>query len=140
MSIEFIHIHSIESANAVNFHIVSDDTKKNFFELFEAGHAPSSAYHEYKNLLRAKYGEQYVTISADRAIMPDYQWVYRQYGEYIQKMFGKINSPEAFEKAVNKVKEYNEKHNENLCVIEQISGETIVAVCDKLSSYHKLET
>ena len=139
MSIEFIHNHSIESANAVKFHIVSNDTKKNFFELFEAGHSPSSAYHEYKNLLRAKYGEQYVTISADRAIMPDYKWVYRQYEEYIQTKFGKINSPEAFEKAVDKVKDYNEKHNENLCVIEQVSGETIVAVCDKLSKrVHKL--
>ena len=52
----------------------------------------------------------------------------------MEKTFGKINSPEAFEKAVLKVKEYNEKHAENLCSIEQTNdGDIIVAVCDSLS-------
>ena len=71
--------------------------------------------------------------------MPDYKWVFNYHAVYMQEAFGKINSPEAFEKAVNKVKAYNEKHGEVLCVIEQVEDETIVAVCDQLSRrVHKL--
>ena len=48
----------------------------------------------------------------------------------MQKTFGKMNSTEAFEKA----KEYIGKHGDTtLCVVEQVSDKTIVAVCDKLS-------
>ena len=65
--------------------------------------------------------------------MPDYKWVFNFHATYMQKAFGKINSPEAFEKAVAKVKAYNEKNGETLCVLEQVDGDTVVAVCDKLS-------
>ena len=65
--------------------------------------------------------------------MPDYKWVFNFHAVYMREVFGKINSPEAFEKAVDKVKAYNDKHGDVLCVIEQVDGETIVAVCDQLS-------
>ena len=66
--------------------------------------------------------------------MPDYKWVFNYHAIFTEKCFGKINSPEAYEKAVHKVKEYNEKHSANLCSIEQTDdGEIIVAVCDSLS-------
>ena len=59
----------------------------------------------------------------------------------MQEELGEINSPEAFERAVKKVQEYNEKHGEKLCVIKQIEGATIIAVCDQLSKrVHKLLT
>ena len=44
--------------------------------------------------------------------MPDYKWVFNFHATFMQNMFGKINSAEAFEKAANKVKEYNDKHGE----------------------------
>ena len=73
-------------------------------------------------------------ISAYSAIMPDYKWVFSFHSIFIKEQFGKINSPEAYEEAVAKVKEYNGKHEEVLCTIEQLDdGEVIVAVCDQLS-------
>ena len=139
LTIAFIHNHSIESANAVKYHDVNNETKEKFLALFESAHSASSAYQEYKNNLMKKHGDRYVIVSADRAIMPDYKWVFNFHSIFMQKSFGKINSPEAFEKALNKVKDYNEKNGDTLCVIEQIDGETIVAVCDMLSRrVHKL--
>ena len=130
----YTHNHSIASANAVKFNDVSEETKRIFLELFQNDHSASSAYEEYKNYLLKKHGEQFVFVSADRAVMPDYKWVFNFHATFVQKVFGKINSPEAFEKAVQKVKEYNEKNRETLCSIKQTDdGETIVAVCDSLS-------
>ena len=72
-------------------------------------------------------------VSADRAIMPDYRWVFNFHALYMQNNFGKINSPEAFEKAIEKAKQYNDKHGDTLCTVTQVDGKTIVAVCDMLS-------
>lgn len=139
ITIEFVHNHSIESANAVKYHDVKKETKNKFLELFDEGHSASSAYQFYKKHLEAKHGEEYVKVSADRAIMPDQKWVFNYFAAYVQDQFGKINSPEAYEKAVQKVKEYNEKHGNQCCVINQIENVTIVAVCDPLSQrVHKL--
>ena len=136
----YTHNHSIESANAVKFHEVSEETKERFIELFENDHSASSAYAEYKNYLMNKHGEHFVFVSADRAVMPDYKWVFNFHATFVHKVFGRINSPEAFEKAVKKVKDYNEKNLEALCSIKQTDdGETIVAVCDLLSRrVHKI--
>lgn len=134
------HNHSIESANAVKYHNVIDETKDKFTKLFEEGHSASSAYNEYKNYLMKTHGSDYVTVSADRAIMPDYKWVFNYHSLFIEKSFGKINSPEAYEKAVKKVKDYNEKNGDVVCSIEQTDdGETIIAVSDLLSKrVHKV--
>ena len=134
LTIIYDHNHSIESANAVKFHDVAQETKDKFMELFNNAHSASSAYQEYKNRLLKEHGDIYVTVSADRSIMPDYKWVFNFHAAYMQKAFGKINSPEAYENAVKKVREYNEKQNDALCTIDQTEdGETIVAVCDFLS-------
>ena len=129
----YIHNHSIVSASAVKYHEVHSATKEAFNKLFEEDHTASSAYQEYKNLLMKKYGEEYIIVSADRAIMPDYRWVFNFHALYMQNNFGKINSPEAFEKAIEKAKQYNDKHGVTLCTVTQVDGETIVAVCDMLS-------
>ena len=73
VTLAFTHNHSIESANAVKYHDVRNETKEKFIELFKADHSASSAYQEYKNYLMKIHGEKYVTISADRAILPDYK-------------------------------------------------------------------
>lgn len=108
--------------------------------LFENDLSASSAYAEYKNFLLIKHGDDFVRVSADRAIMPDYKWVFNFHAIYIQEVFGRINSPEAYEKAVKKTEEYNEKNKEVLCSMKQTDdGETIVVVCDNLSKrVHKV--
>ena len=88
----YIHNHSIVSASAVKYHEVNAETKEAFNKLFEDDHTASSAYQEYKNILMKKYGEEYVMVSADRAIMPDYRWVFNFHALYMQNNFGKINS------------------------------------------------
>ena len=90
------------------------ETHRKFEELFEAANSASSAYQEYKIYLIEKHGDNYVNVSADRAVMPDYKWVFNFHATYMQKAFGKINSPEAFEKAVAKVKAYNLKNGETV--------------------------
>ena len=132
--LKYDHNHSIESASALRFHNVSEETKKKFIELFKNDHSAASAYQDYKNHLMREHGNNFVKISADRAIMPDYKWVFSFHSIFIKEQFGKINSPEAYQKAVAKVKEYNDKREEVLCTIEQLDdGEVIVAVCDQLS-------
>ena len=140
ISLNYNHNHSIESAFAVKYHDVDSETKDAFKNLFEDGHSASSAYNEYKNQLMRKHGADYVTVSADRAIMPDYKWVFNQHALFIEKSFGKINSPEAFQKAVQKINSYNEKNCEVVSSIKQTEdGETIVVVCDQLSKrVHKV--
>ena len=66
VTIAFTHNHSIESANAVKYHDVRNETKEKFIELFKADHSASSAYQEYKNYLMKIQGEKYVTISDAR--------------------------------------------------------------------------
>ena len=51
-------------------------TKSKSTKLFEEDHSAYSAYKEYKNNLMRKHGADYVTISADRDVMPDYKWVF----------------------------------------------------------------
>ena len=138
--LDYNHNHSIESAFAVKYHNVHDEVKEAFNKLFNENHSAASAFKEYKNHLMQIHGNEYVKVSADRAIMPDYKWVFNQHAQYIENTLGKINSPEAFDKAVEKVNAYNLKNDEVLCSIKQSDdGEVIVAVCDQLSQrVHKV--
>ena len=48
--------------------------------------------------------------------------------------YGKINSPDAFEKALERVEEYNRKHGDTVSAIKQLeSGDFIIVVCDPLA-------
>lgn len=134
LTIQYDHNHSVFSASAFKYHSVSHATKLKFYELFEAGHAPGSAYRTYRDMLKKEYGANYVTISADRAICPNYKWVFNEFGNYIHQSYGKINSVEAYRKAEDRVKQYNAKNNAELATIHQTEeGQHYVCVCDNLS-------
>ena len=134
LSISFLHNHSIESANAVKYHDVSDETNNKFIELFEAAHSASSAYQEYKNDLMKKHGEQYVTVSANRAIMPDYKWVFNFHSQYTKTKYGSSNGPDVFRLVKKNVDNFNNERGEELAKAKQTdSGETIVVLCDTFS-------
>ena len=74
--LDYNHNHSIESAFAVRYHNVHDEVKEAFHKLFDENHSAASAFKEYKNNLMKIHGNEYVKVSADRAIMPDYKWVF----------------------------------------------------------------
>ena len=124
--LDYNHNHSIESAFAVKYHKVHDEVKEAFHKLFDKNHSAASAFKEYKNHLMKIHGNEYVKVSADRAIMPDYKWVFNQHAQYMENALGKINSPEAFDKAVEKVNAYNLKNDEVLSSIKQTDdGENV---------------
>ena len=66
-------------------------------------------------------------------MMPDCKLVFNLLAVYMQNAYGRINFSKTFEKAVEKVKEYNTKLGETLCNVKQVGGECIVAVCDMLT-------
>ena len=133
-SISYDHNHAVYAASAFKYHPVSHSTKDKFYDLFQAGHAPGSAFNTYRENLKKELGDDYVKFSADRSISPDYRWVFHAFSTYIESNFGKINSPTAFKLAEDRVKKFNETNKAELAHIYQNSdGEYYVTVCDPFS-------
>ena len=66
--------------------------------------------------------------------MPSYKWCFYQHSVYMDKAFGKINSIEAYEKALQMVKDYNDRNGAELCSLKQKDeGEFYLACVDPLS-------
>ena len=71
---------------------------------------------------------------ADRNVVPDYLWVFHFHAQFMEKRYGTINGVDAYQRAEQRIKNYNEKHGLELAKIVQTEqGETIVAVCDLFS-------
>lgn len=129
----FSHNHSIKSSEATKFHDVNPETKQKFMQLFRVGGSPSSAYREYKAVLRQEHPEDFNVISANRSIMPDYRWCFNQYALFKEEMFGKINSPEAMQKAHERIDKYNQERGGKFAAIKQLgNGDFVIACCDAL--------
>ena len=129
----YSHNHSIQSSEATKFHDVLPSTKHKILELFKLGGSPSSVYREYKALLRQEHPEDFNVISANRAVMPDYKWCFNLYAKFKEEMFGKINSPEAMQKAHERIEKYNEERGHKFAAIKQLgNGDFVIACCDAL--------
>ena len=134
VQIQYNHNHGIECSTAYKYFPVSEETKSVFTQLFKSGYSASSAYNKYVKDLQIEHGENYIRISADRSILPDYKWTFNFFSTYVKENFGAINSPESFALAAEKVKSYNEHHGEELArFVQNPNGQFFVAVCDKLS-------
>lgn len=72
MLVKLNHTHN--SAEALRHRDVGEEVVQTFKKLFEVCHSPSSALHVYKYDLEEEYGDDYNTISADRAVCPDLHW------------------------------------------------------------------
>ena len=79
----FNHNHPVLSASAWSFHPVNDHTKATITAMFQEGHSASSCYHNYKKSLAEKYKSNFIQVSADNSIMPQYRWFFRQYQQFI---------------------------------------------------------
>ena len=135
ITLDFEHNHSINSADALRYRPVSENCKSKFFELFSEDCTPSSALAKYKEDMRARYTEdEFTHLMADRSTVPDYFWVFHFHAQFIENKYRKINGVDAYHKAEERVRMYNEKHDMVLAKIAQTEqGETIVAVCDAFS-------
>ena len=72
LKLHHTHNHSIKSADALRYRPVTKEVEEKFLALFDENHSPSSAYQAYKDELADTHGDEYVKVSADRSIMPDY--------------------------------------------------------------------
>ena len=104
LTLDFTHNHSINSANALRFRPVSEETKKRFIELFEEEHSPSSAFAQYKkNVLHGKNSLEIITLMTDRSIVPDYFWVFHCHKKYMNETRGPQYGPEAYKIAEERI-------------------------------------
>ena len=103
--------------------------------LFIQGHSASSAYAEFKRNLKDMHPNNFVQVASDRSICPDYRFVFNYFWLFKYKSFGRINSPEAFQLAIDRVTAYNQKHQDTLCKVKQVGdhGDFVVAYVDHLN-------
>ena len=71
------HYHPIEAASALRHRKVGEAARARLLDLFAHFHSPSTALETYKAELQSEHGDDYPFISADRAILPDIDFVYR---------------------------------------------------------------
>ena len=103
VKIHFVHNHSINAGDALRYRPIGDEVKAKLLQLFEEGHSPSSAYQTFKNDLATIHGEKFMTVSADRSIMPDYFYVFHFHADYMKKEYGTINGVDSYKRAVEKI-------------------------------------
>ena len=71
--------------------------------------------------------------AADRSLNPDKKWVWRQHAAFTLMRFGRINSPETYKKAFERVAKYNEKHDKELSKMVQLEdGNYIIVITNPL--------
>jgi hypothetical protein len=112
LKLDFTHNHPIHAAHTLSFRPVSDETKHQFFDLFEKGHCASSARHTYEQMLmlNAESDAQKQTALADRSCNPNVQDICRLFVEWRKKNYGPEDGKQMFEKLQYQVDQYNEKY------------------------------
>ncbi|XP_016325506.1 uncharacterized protein LOC107675619 [Sinocyclocheilus anshuiensis] len=71
------HNHRLNTAEAMRWRDVSNDTIEKLQQLYKSGHSPSSALKNIKYSLQEEEGDNYIYATADRSICPDLQFCYR---------------------------------------------------------------
>ncbi|XP_041461611.1 uncharacterized protein LOC121412915 [Lytechinus variegatus] len=82
------HNHLLRSADALKHRDVSEDVKEKFLDLFSKGYTPSKALALHKYDLQLQHNDNYIFVSADRAITPDLHYTYRLYYQTFKKEYG----------------------------------------------------
>ncbi|CAB4431809.1 unnamed protein product [Rhizophagus irregularis] len=106
--IEYIHNHIPYSAESLSFRPVSKITRNKYIELFKNGYSPATAIYTYEDSLHlaAANEKELITLLADRATNPDYNFVYNLFKKYREINLGASNGSRMFEK-LKEVKSYN---------------------------------
>ncbi|XP_025108961.1 uncharacterized protein LOC112573124 [Pomacea canaliculata] len=103
--INHCHNHAIIAASAIKHRDVSETTKLRLEQLMLQGYAPSAALEMYKYDLQLEHGDDYVYISADRAVCPDRDYVYRLYYKLGKEKYGETRG----ESQIPQLKEFVEQ-------------------------------
>ena len=77
----------MDCASASKYNEVSSDTRKKVKEYFKQGLSPSGAYNALMNELQEKYGSDFMKISSDRSLLPDYKSFQHVITECVRKLW-----------------------------------------------------
>ena len=113
--INWEHNHSIQSAHALSFRPLSEETMSMFEEYFKQGHSPSSAIHLHGLNLAIKYEgreNELQMIAADRSRTPLPMDVYYLYRKWRVSNLGEECGEKMFDRLDEAVDAYNKEHNE----------------------------
>ena len=80
----------------------------------------------------AKYGDDWLEVSAKRSINPDTNYISNLHTKFWKNRFVSINGPDAYQKAKEFIEDYNRKSESKIASITQLeSGSVMVAVVDE---------
>ena len=110
--IDFVHNHPIHAAHSLSFRPVSDETKRQFFHLFDKGHCASSARHTHEQmlLLNAQTDAEKQVVLADRHYNPNVQDICRLFVAWRKRNYGPEDGKQLFEKLQLVVDQYTEQN------------------------------
>ena len=139
LKIEFTHNHSCNRAEFFKYRSVSDKTKSAFSEMFKQGLTPSTAHAEMRRQIKEEFPESWPEKFADRSTLPSIFWSYYWHREWTDKTIGSRDGVDAFEKAIDMVKDFDENCKKDFPLAEgehyariaqSKQGQTVVAIVD----------
>ena len=107
------HNHRVECTHALSFRDISAVSKQAYAKLFEDGHSPATAMHEYRRNIQLKTCDTFLLQKylADRATNPQYRDVYQFYTQWKLLTHGPENGNDMFDRLEKEINEYNSKHS-----------------------------
>ena len=139
LKIDFQHNHSISRAEFLKYRSVSEDTKAAFTDMFQQGFSPSTAHAEMRRSIKAQFPDSWPEKFADRSKLPSIFWSYYWHRQWMDKIIGSREGVDAFEKAVDMIKEFDKNCKEEFplpdgeCyakIAQSEQGQTVVAIVD----------
>ncbi|CAG8691745.1 2196_t:CDS:1, partial [Scutellospora calospora] len=122
ITLYFHHNHPLKSSHVTSFCSISDETKSEFFRLFESGHNPSSVYHTYWEQLQLKYNND-EEILADRAIAPCKNDIFYLHKKYHDQYLDAQNGIDMFDWLEKEITEFNANNKRNAWMQTYIAPE-----------------
>ena len=113
VEITYNHNHPINSANALSFRDVSENTKAKFYKYFEYGHSAASVRHQHSLHLQLSGDAVLVeNLLADRSTNPNVQDVSRLFQAWQFQQHGSDHGADMFDHLEQEVAAYNKAHSD----------------------------
>ena len=139
IKIDFSHNHSLQRAEFLKYRSVSEETKAVFSDMFQQGFSPSTAHAEMRRQIKADFPDSWPEKFADRSKLPSIFWSYYWHRLWTDQTIGSRDGVDAYEKAVEMIKEFDENCKKEFPLSEgewyakiaqSEQGQTAVAICD----------
>ena len=107
INIKFEHNHALNRAEFFKFLSVTEETKKHYMEMFQAGISPSSAHIERKRYIKSQFPDSWPKLFANRSQVPSTFWVYKVHRQFMDQTVGSKDGVDAYQRAEELVKQYD---------------------------------